>query len=153
VEDQPSTTDETPGSSPDSSSPKPLVRQPHGGALLRGGNWGNRGGKGRPPSVIKEAMRAEFDELIPRLRKLTRPRWIEEKDPKTGQTVKRKIPADPMLVLQVANIFGRYGMDAAVSIADVRAALDETRREIEELLPPDLASVLLERIAEHWVKL
>lgn len=43
-----------------------LVAQPHGGALLRGGNWGNKGG-GSAPSAVRAAARKAFAERIPAL--------------------------------------------------------------------------------------
>ncbi len=45
--------------------PKPeLLPQPHGGALRGGGKPGNRGGTGRPPSVIRERCRGSFEDRI-----------------------------------------------------------------------------------------
>lgn len=38
--------------------------QPHGGALLAGGQAGNRGGSGAPPSSIRARCRASFVERI-----------------------------------------------------------------------------------------
>lgn len=37
-----------------------LVPQPHGGAIRQGGNPGNKGG-GRPPNIIRQAMRGLLD--------------------------------------------------------------------------------------------
>lgn len=42
-----------------------LVRQTHGGALLRGGVRGNRGGTGRPRNEIVAALRHALAERIP----------------------------------------------------------------------------------------
>ena len=45
--------------------PKPeLLPQRHGGALRGGGKPGNRGGTGRPPSVIRERCRGSFEDRI-----------------------------------------------------------------------------------------
>ena len=41
-----------------------LIPQPHGGALLSGGQPGQTPGPGRPPSRIKAALRKSFDERI-----------------------------------------------------------------------------------------
>lgn len=42
-----------------------LIPRPNGkGALLAGGVPGNRGGTGRPPSVIRERLRGSFDERV-----------------------------------------------------------------------------------------
>lgn len=50
-----------------------LIPQPHGGALRRGGNRGNRGNRaaiGRPPSIIREKLRGSFQERIPLLEQI-----------------------------------------------------------------------------------
>jgi hypothetical protein len=93
-------------------------------------------------------MRSSFEELLPRLRKLTRAKRIKGKD----GTVTIERP-DVAVLLRIAELFAKYGMDQAVSIADVRVALKKTRAEIEELLGPETAKVLWERISEHWVSL
>ena len=41
-----------------------LVEQPHGGALRTDGTPGHRGGKGQPPSKIREAARLAFAERL-----------------------------------------------------------------------------------------
>ena len=41
-----------------------LVKQEHGGALRTDGTPGHRGGKGQPPSKIREAARAAFSERL-----------------------------------------------------------------------------------------
>ena len=43
-----------------------LVPQPHGGAIIQGTNYGNKGG-GRPPSAIRRTMRRSLDDRIPLL--------------------------------------------------------------------------------------
>lgn len=41
-----------------------LIPQPHGGALLSGGEPGHKGGGGRPPSEIRARMRGSLAERI-----------------------------------------------------------------------------------------
>jgi hypothetical protein len=41
-----------------------LVPQSHGGAIRQGGNPGNKGGPGRPPSAIRAALRQSFEERV-----------------------------------------------------------------------------------------
>lgn len=52
---------------PASSKPAPgsLVVQPHGGALKTGGNPGNRGGSGPPPSALRDRLRGAMADRIP----------------------------------------------------------------------------------------
>jgi hypothetical protein len=93
-------------------------------------------------------MRESFDELLPRLRMLTRSRKKTNPD----GTVSIEKP-DVATLLRIAELFAKYGMDQAVSIADVREALKKTRAEIDELLGAETGKVLWERISEHWLSL
>jgi hypothetical protein len=110
--------------------------QPHGGALNRGGTPGNAGGTGRPPSAIRATAREEFDKLLPRIVRIARAKSTRDAD---------RIRAVDML--------GKYGMDQALSVADVRAALEQTVGEIRAMLPGEQADTLVARIRAHWMKL
>lgn len=110
------------------------VRQANG--QLVGGNPGNRGGTGRPPSVVRAAARARFDELLPMLSEIAK---------KKGTLARDRIRA--------ADVLGKYGMDQSVSIADIRECLREQREEIFEFLPEEQAQQLLERLRPIWLKL
>jgi hypothetical protein len=44
-------------------------------------------------------------------------------------------------------------MEQAISIADVRAALELTTGEIRGMLAPDVAEQLIARIRVHWMRL
>ena len=46
-----------------SAKPSGLIPQPHGGALLPGAGGGPQPGPGRPPSVLREAFRADLEEM------------------------------------------------------------------------------------------
>ncbi len=46
------------------SSGKDLIKQAHGGALLRGGVKGHKGSLGYPPSKVREAARKSFAERL-----------------------------------------------------------------------------------------
>lgn len=50
-------TDDVNGDKP--ARPRVLVPQEHGGALLRGSNWGNKGSKGPPTSELRARMRTD----------------------------------------------------------------------------------------------
>jgi hypothetical protein len=110
--------------------------QPHGGALNSGGTPGNRGSTGRPPSAIRAAARAGFDAMLPTLTKIARATKSKDADR-----------------IRAIDVLGKYGMDQAVSVADVRECLRQTTEEIREYLPPDQAETLLGRIRPIWMSL
>ncbi len=58
-----------------------LVRQPHGGALAKGGYRGNRGG-GRPPSALREAFRGDLETARARIAEL-----LEDPDTKPSDII------------------------------------------------------------------
>lgn len=121
----------TPAKTP---APVALVRQPHGGLLRQGGT--NRGGPGRPPSAIRAAARDEFDRLIPKLATIAKAKETKDSDR-----------------IRAIDVLGKYGMDAAVSVADVRECLRQTTEEIREFLSPEQSDMLLGRIRPIWMKL
>lgn len=109
-----------------------LVPQPHGGALATGGMPGNRGGSGRPPSVIREACRVDFDERRAVLRAVAdgavvetvRVRLVDVLEhancPKCrgklravrdagGVTIRAKRSASAADRLRAADLLGKYG--------------------------------------------
>ena len=57
-----------------------LVPQPHGGALLTGGQKGQTPGPGRPPSEIRRTLRKRFDEQIPILLEIAKNPEAKETD-------------------------------------------------------------------------
>jgi hypothetical protein len=58
-----------------------LIPQPDGrGALLSGGMPGNKGGTGRPPSLIRAALRESFDARIQILEEIADGKLYEVKD-------------------------------------------------------------------------
>lgn len=108
--------------------------QAHGGVLRRGGT--NKGGTGRPPSEIRASCRERFDKLVPKLGRIASAKTSKDSD---------KIKA--------IEVLGRFGMDRAVSIVDVKSALKSTTEEIRDFLKPEQADALLARIQPHWRKL
>ena len=58
-----------------------LVRQPHGGALAKGGYRGNKGG-GRPPSALREAFRGDLETARARIAEL-----LEDPDTKPSDII------------------------------------------------------------------
>ncbi|MEQ1823539.1 MAG: hypothetical protein ABL949_13595 [Fimbriimonadaceae bacterium] len=58
-----------------------LVRQRHGGALLKGGVPGHQGGGGRPPSMVRAALLAKGWDALPEIE------GIMKGESSTGQVV------------------------------------------------------------------
>lgn len=111
-----------------------LIPQAHGGALRHGGT--NKGGSGRPPSAIRAVAREKFDKLIPTLSRIASTKNTKDRDR-----------------IHAIDILGKYGMDQAVSLADVRACLKEQNEIIREFLAPEPAEELTSRIKPVWLKL
>jgi hypothetical protein len=110
------------------------VPGPRGG-MLRQGNPGNKGG-GRTPSEIRASARRRFDKLMPHLSKIARKETAKDSDK-----------------IRAIEVLGRIGMDRAISIEDIKAALKETNREIFDFLPRDQAEALISRLRPIWRKL
>ena len=112
----------------------PLVSQPHGGALWRGGVPGNNGG--RPTGAIRQKARESLVSLMPKLDTIAKARKSKDSD---------KIAAIGLLA--------KIGMSTTIGLEDVKAALRETTQLIRETLPPEEAEPLLERIRQVWNRL
>ena len=56
---------------------KDLIPQPHGGALLAGGNPGNKGG-GRTPNEIRVLMRQPLAKLLPIITEIAEAKDVQE---------------------------------------------------------------------------
>lgn len=110
------------------------IPQPNGSALLAGGVPGNRGG-GRPPSAIRATARADFDELLPTLKRIVTGRRTKAVDKIRG-----------------IDVLGKYGMGSPVSIDDVRQAWREQIDVIREMLPPAQSEPLLAALRPIWTK-
>lgn len=134
---------------PRANDPKPSstevarIKQPHGGALLAGGVKGNRGG--RSPAALRNTCRNEFAKMLPKIKALTRATRDDD-----GKVLARP---DARTLLRVAELFAKYGLDAAISVSDAKSALRATKAEIDEYLPADQAETLWNRIMSHWVKI
>ena len=61
---------------------KDLIKQPHGGALLKGGVTGHKGSLGSPPSKIREAARMAFAERLHVLEAI-----VDSKDERTSDRI------------------------------------------------------------------
>jgi hypothetical protein len=55
--------------------------------------------------------------------------------------------------IRAIEVLGRIGLDRAISIEDVKAALRETNHEIYDFLPRDQADALVARLRPIWRKL
>lgn len=88
----------------------PLAPQPHGGAL-RIGNPGNKGGTGRPASVIREALRYDFEKRRRKLREIADNKPVRDKDGKLGDR-----PYSTADQLKALDLMAKYGMGQPVEV-------------------------------------
>ncbi len=118
-----------PGTNPGGS----MRPQPHGGMLRTGGT--NRGGPGRPPSLISQRCRGSFEECITVLEQIA--------DGELGARTRDRIRAVELL--------GKYGMTSTpVDLQEVRHRLRATIAAISELPDEDAAAALLTTLEAIW---
>lgn len=122
----------------DAPTPAPIgslsIEGRNGGRLRNGGT--NKGGHGQPPSAVRAMAREKFAALVPKLDRLARRRKTSDRD-----------------VIRAIDVLGKYGMDRAISIEDVRACLKEQSAEIYDFLPREHADALMARLKPIWKKL
>ena len=130
-----------------------LIPQEHGGAL-RLGNPGNKGGPGRPRSVIREKLSGVMDEHGVGVLKeiLTAPREVTVTCDECGQQQKVKPPSSDADRLRGVDIAGKYsiGVIQQIDAEQVRARLERTLDLIEEQLKPEDAQRLRGALREVW---
>lgn len=102
-----------------------LVEQAHGGAILQGGNPGNKGGPGRPPSALRERMRGSLEERLKVLEEIA-----DDSDSR---------PADRIRAVEV---LARYGLGSAHELSgpdqqpmriDAKGARDRIIEKLEKM--------------------
>ncbi len=103
-----------------------LVVPAHGrGALRTGGNPGNKGGTGRPPSKVRKLCREAFEVGIPMITAIR-----DDEDQRTSDRLKAH------------ELLGRFG-----GVAELSLTVDE---QPEEVLTPDQAR---KRIETAWERI
>ena len=108
---------------------------PNGGMLFTGGVPGNRGGTGRPPSVLRERLRGSFADRVNVLEEIA--------DDPAMQTGDR---------IRAIDLMGKYGLGVTreVSLHEVQAKLQTTVNLIRETLASEVAEPLLNRLRAVW---
>ena len=130
-----------------------LIPQKHGGAL-RVGNPGNKGGPGRPRSIIREKLSGVMDEhgvgVLEEI--LTAPRKVTVTCDKCGQQQKVKPPSSDADRLRGVDIAGKYSIGTITQIdtEQVRARLERTLDLIDEQLNQEDAQRLNVALREVW---
>lgn len=143
-------------SSEQSSGRPPLVPQPHGGAIQRGGTPGNPGG-GRPPSVLRERLRGSFAERIPVLEGFAdgvvplsqRCEFCGKEPTEKLEAVLKVLGNDRLRALEIMAKYG-LGVTKALSDEEVKERLRQTLATIRGALPPAQAEQLIDLIEPHW---
>jgi hypothetical protein len=110
-----------------------LVPSPTGRGMLRhGSKKGNTPGPGRPPSAIREALRASFDKRI----------TILEEIADGGEQDSDRLKA--------VDILAKYGLGKDVSVEDVKSRLAQTLDIIDEECDGERAARIRERLRPVW---
>lgn len=144
----------------------PKVPQPHGGALYTGGVAGNRGGPGRPPAELREALReaaaarvAVYTDMADGIVKVPLQHACEHCGrvpsgaPKVGDVLELAVSAsDRRGAMDSMLRFGLGEQREILEAGDVRLKLAATRDTIRTFphLSGEHADALLKQIAKHW---
>ncbi len=139
------------------------IPQPHGGALYAGGIPGHSGGTGRPPSAIRQTLRAGYDERIPRL--------LEMADGQTTLTITERCPncgyeppekkqrildafVGPDTALKALDHIGRMGMGVpkGVDVEEIRTKLARTAERLTQDYAdvPERMAATLRELSRIW---
>lgn len=110
------------------------VRQPHGGALNRGGTPGNAGG--RPPSVLRARLRGSFEDRVKVLEEIADD---------------AKLP--PVDRIRAIDLLGKYGIGQLreLSVEAVRERVRRTLQVVSDSLPPAEAARIISQLRAVWV--
>ena len=113
------------------------IQQPHGGALLAGGQPGNRGGLGKPPSALRERLRGSLDERVVVLEQIADDESATHRDR-----------------IRAVDILAKYGLGQLreVSVEDVRGRLSATIELLRQELDPSEADRLIMHLRDIWVR-
>lgn len=104
--------------------------------MLAGGQKGNRGG-GRPPTAIRASCREDFDKLRTKLIRIARAKTSKDTDR-----------------IRAIEVLAKIGMSGqTINVADLGNALREQSSIIRELLAPDVAEELLQRLKPVFLAL
>jgi hypothetical protein len=127
-----------PAAAPAAAAVRPLIPQPHGGALRPGAGRGPKKGAanaGRPPSAVRAVLRESFADRVPLLERIA--------DDDTAPMAER---------LRALEVLARYGLGTAdgIDLHEVRERLRATVDAIRTTLPDDVAAPLLWRLRAIW---
>lgn len=95
-----------------------LIPQPHGGALKPGGTKGNKGGPGRPPSLIRAKCRGAFARRIKLLAEIAEGEALEVVRDATGRETTMRKSASVADRLKALDLLGKYGLGTTVTETD-----------------------------------
>jgi len=155
-----------------------LVPQPHGGALLSGGQKGNKGGPGRPTGALRARMFGALDEQLAVASDIASGQPVEMQEinlpdvlahvecPSCGGGLQPK-SVDDMLAkitvrgsasagerLRALDFLARYGLGAikAVSEDDVRSRVERTLDVIAELVTKEQYARIVPELQKIWTE-
>lgn len=133
----------------------PLVPQPHGGAIYRGGVPGHRGAGGPRPSAVREACLQAFAERVPRLTAIADGMVpLRETCPVCGhqgaEVVGKGASVDDQL--RAHDMLAKYGLGEKGEFAAdvVQHNLDRMMTLAETLMPPGEFQHFAQQCAVVW---
>lgn len=134
------------------------VPQPHGGALLRGGKKGNRGGRGRLPSVLRERLRSSAANYVHVLEEVAAGFTVTpivERCPKCGHEPEgpTELPQIPKVSerVQAVNVMLSHGLgEQALTVGFVAERVTATADLLRRSVPPDVYDALAPQLRAIW---
>lgn len=140
------------------------VPQPHGGMLIPGAGGGPQPGSGRPPSIVRMALRKGFEERLTILEEIAdgvaRFRIVrtcehcgkEAKPAGEGEDIQQAVPriGDRLRALEVMAKYGGIGPSKGLSDDDLRTRLRATLLLVENEFNGEARARVMRRLEEIW---
>lgn len=127
-----------------------LIPQPHGGALRNGGT--NKGGTGRPPSIIREQLRGSFADRVAVLEKIADGEAVAKMKAPDGKETEIQVSADIGDRLKAIDMLAKYGLGTVkeISVENVRDRVKQTLDVIRKHVSPEQMQAMTPELRQVW---
>lgn len=127
-----------------------LIPQAHGGALRNGGT--NKGGTGRPPSILRDQLRGSFADRVAVLEKIADGEAIAKMRGMDGKETEIQVSADVSDRLKAIDMLAKYGLGTVkeVSVENVRERVQKTLDVIRKHVSPEQMTAMTPELRQVW---
>ena len=127
------------------------VAQPHGGALLRGGVKGNRGGLGNLPSQLRAMARDGAAKGLALAAKIAAGEAIPQSVVNAaGEVSDADMRPGHGEIVRAVDVLVKHGLGPQLAVDDARARVAATHDLLKRELPPELFARIAPQLAEVW---